>query len=60
MKIPTHVSREWERIRELDRVAIPFIPTVGIDAAYRIALDRTPDFNGKAKPPRAKKQGELF
>jgi len=58
--MPAHVSKDWERIRALDRPALPLIPTMGIDAAYRIALAQEPHFTAKAKPPRAKKQGELF
>jgi len=58
--MPAHVPKDWERIRALDRVALSLIATVGIDAAYRIALAQEPHFTAKAKPPRAKKQGELF
>jgi len=60
VKMPAHLPREWEAIRALDRVALPLVPTVGIDAAYRIAIAQEPHFTAKAKPPRAKKQGELF
>ena len=28
----------YERVRDLDRIAIPMIPTVGVEMAYRIAL----------------------
>jgi len=58
--MPAHVPKDWERIRALDLAALPLIPAVGIDAAYRIALAQEPHFTAKAKPPSAKKQGELF
>jgi len=28
----------YERVRDLDRIAIPLIPTVGVEMAYRIAM----------------------
>ncbi len=39
MKEPIRqAAKRYERIRELDRIAIPLIPTVGVEAAYQQAM----------------------
>jgi hypothetical protein len=53
------ILRKWEAIRALDRIAIPLIPQVGLDLAYRRALQSAPC---KSAPRAAaeKEQGSLF
>jgi hypothetical protein len=53
------ILRKWERTRDLDRIAIPLIPQVGLDLAYRRALQSAPC---KSAPRAAveKEQGSLF
>ncbi len=32
------ILRKWEAIRDLDRIAIPLVPEMGLDRAYQYAL----------------------
>jgi hypothetical protein len=58
------ILRKWEAIRDLDRVALPLVPQVGLDLAYRRALQSAPCHGAPTPTARranaVKGQGSLF